>query len=371
VSRRTVLIVSLAVLAALALGSGRPARAAGLTLTVQAVPALQGLDFSFDGSRYTTSQDGTVQIPVATTGPHRLVALPWHHADRGVRVAFARWGDDSFTQARTVTISSSQTLQVGYGVSYLRGLSYYDCVGAEDAAARTGCTHNRTRPVDSAEVNSVTLANMIGEKFVLGHGERKWLEGVRVARRLHGLEETLITYSVMGAMVSGTNVVNQAQQRYYLAQPDDPKKAPYGTHLRYAPKVFHVRLSLYDARFTTHDLLLRKPIGSALELTYPDGRTRDVPLHNGRVRLLSLPRGLYEVKVKTGAGIQMQVPVSLSKDQDMQLKVISYADVLGSFIVFGLVAMGLVTARRPALRAAMRRQLARLGRNLRPSEAGR
>jgi len=370
VSRGRVLAAAVAALAALGLGASSPARAAGATLTVRSVPALQGLDFSFDGRHYTTSKDGTVQIP-ALPGTHRLVALPWRHAGRGIKVAFARWGDDSFTPARKVTMASSRALEVGYGVKFLRGVSFYDCIGAEDDDTRTGCVDNRTRAVDPSRVHSVTLANMIGEKFVLGADQRKWFEGVRVARRLHGLEETVITYSVMQVMISGTNVVNQAQQRYYFSKPADRRKVPYGRHTFFADRSLHVRLSLYDAKFATHDLLFRRPVGNAIQLTYPDGHKQIVSLQKGKTTIKSLPRGLYQVVVKTSAGIRMTVPVSLSKNQDMQLKVISYADVGSSFLVFLLVSLALVTARRPALRAAIRQKLAKLGRGLRLMEAGR
>jgi hypothetical protein len=353
-----------AALAALALAHASPARAAGPTLTVKAVPALQGLDFEVDGTRYTTPKSGVVAIPIAA-GTHRVVALPWRHSNRGIRVNFSRWNDDSFEPARTVTVDRSRTLEVGYGVSYRRGLSFFDCVRLED---RRGCI-GRSRPVPSSRVTSVTLVNSIGEKFPLSSDQRAWLEGVRVARRLNGLEETLITYSVMEVMVGGSDVVNQAQQRFYLAK---PKKTFAGLPLLpVAAKNFRIRLSLYDAHFSTHDLLLRGPIGKVLQLTYPDGRKRDVPLDHGEATLHSMPRGLYQVKVKTNAGIPMEVPVSLSKNQDMQLKVISYADVGGSFLVFALVSMVLVTARRPGLRAAIRRQLGRLGGTLRRTEARR
>ncbi len=211
------------------------------------------------------------------------------------------------------------------------------------------------------------LANIIGEKYVLRSDQRVWLEGSRVARRLNGLEETVITYSVLHARVGGSDVVNQAQQRFYLAR---TARIPRG-HVRLADKTFRIRLSLYDARFSTHDLLFRGPVGKYLQLIYPDGREQNKRLVDGKATLLSLPRGLYKVTVKTGSGLEMQVPVSLSKNQDMQLKVISYADIAGSFLMFALVSVGLVTARRPVLRAAIRRKLAKLGRGLRLSEAGR
>jgi hypothetical protein len=364
VSRRAWTGACAAVLAALALAHASQARAAGLTLTVKAVPALQGLDFTIDGHRYTTPKSGVVAIPIAA-GTHRVVALPWRHSDRGVRVHFYRWSDDNFERSRPVTVDRSRTLEVGYSVSYRRGLSFFDCVKLED---RRGCI-GRTRPVPPWRVISVTLVNSLGQKFELDSNEHAWLEGVRVARRLNGLEETLITYSVMEVMVGGSDVVNQAQQRFYLAKPT--KTFEGQPLLPVATKTFRIRLSLYDAHFSTHDLLLRGPIGQVLQLSYPDGHKRDVAIDNGEVTLRSMPRGLYQVKVKTRAGIPMEVPVSLSKNQDVQLKVISYADVGGSFLVFALISFALVTARRPALRAAIRRQAARLGGRLRRMEAQR
>jgi hypothetical protein len=368
VSRRAWSGAGAAVLAALALAHASQARAAGLTLTVKAVPALQGLDFTIDGHRYTTPKSGVVAIPIAA-GTHRVIALPWRHRDRGIGVDFYRWSDDNFERGRWVTVDRSRTLEVGYSVSYRRGLSFFDCVKADTTEARTGCEDNLTRPVSPSRVTSVTLVNSLGEKFPLGSKERVWLEGVRVARRLNGLEETLISYSVMEVTVGGSDVVNQAQQRFYLAKPT--KTFEGQPLLPVATKTFRIRLSLFDAHFSTHDLLLRGPIGKVLQLTYPDGRKRDVAIDNGEVTLRSMPRGLYQVKVKTNAGIPMEVPVSLSKNQNMQLKVISYADVGGSFLLFALISFVLVTARRPTLRAAIRRQVARLGGRLRRMEAQR
>ncbi len=365
--RRRAGVFAAAALATVALAAPAGAKAQ-LTLTVKTVPALQGLDFELGGHRYTTSKSGVATIPAAP-GTYRLVALPWRHSNRGIRVKFSRWGDDSFTPARTVTVDRSRTLEVGYGVSYLRGLSFYDCVGTEDTdrAMTSGCSNEETRPVSPSRVGIVVLANIIGEKYVLRSDQRVWLEGSRVARRLNGLEETVITYSVLHARVGGSDVVNQAQQRFYLAR---TARIPRG-HVRLADKTFRIRLSLYDARFSTHDLLFRGPVGKYLQLIYPDGREQNKRLVDGKATLLSLPRGLYKVTVKTGSGLEMQVPVSLSKNQDMQLKVISYADIAGSFLMFALVSVGLVTARRPVLRAAIRRKLAKLGRGLRLSEAGR
>ena len=187
-------------------------------------------------------------------------------------------------------------------------------------------------------MNSVTLASSLGEKYVLPSGTSKWLVGVRVARRLNGLERTLVRYSVMAVDVDGANVVNQAQQRFYIAR----------------TRELRIRLSLYDAHFSTHDLVVGVPIGHSLRLTYPNGRHVDVPLVDGEATLRSLPRGQYKVKVITGMGIAPEIPVALSRNQDVPLKVISYPDLVGGFLLFAAVSFGLVAARRPKLRAAVR-----------------
>jgi hypothetical protein len=349
-----------AVLAAFGLAAPAGAAAAAATLTVKSVPQLQGVDFVFAGHRYTTGKGGTVRIRVPAPGTYRLRALPWRHVDRGVKVAFSRWGDNSFSAARPVRIHDSKTLEVGYGVSYRRGFRFYDCVGAEasDMNQNAGC-EDRTRTVSPERVSSVTLVSSTGDKVVLRPQRRPWLEGARVTPRPRGgLEETLIYYSVMQVRVAGSDVVNQAQQRFYLTAP--PKHQRIG-HMRPATNNLLIRLSLYDAHFTAHDLLLRTPAGNALELTYPDGRKTVKPFNDGELTLRSLPRGLYHVKVITKAGIKMTVPISLSKNQDMQLTVISFADLGGTFLIFVLISLLLISARRPGMRAAIRSRLSQLG----------
>jgi hypothetical protein len=311
----------LVVIAAVAafLAAPTPAAAAGARLTIQAVPALRGLDFSVDGHRYTSDARGRVSIPT-TPGVHVLKALPWRHRDWGTRVSFSRWGDDSFTPGRKIDVSGNTRTEVGYSVSYRIRQTFVDL---------------QNRPVDGHRVSTVTLASSLGERYRLRADEAAWLEGTRVARRLNGLEKTLIRYSLMDARVEGSNVVNQAQQRFYIA------KTP----------TLRIRLSLYSAHFSTHDLLFRTSIGSGILLTLPNGKVEEHPLDgNGEVTLRSLPRGEYGVKVKTGAGISMAVPVALSRNQEVPLKVISYVDLAVGFIAFAAVSIILVLGRRPHLR---------------------
>lgn len=307
-----------AALAASGVVLGEASGAAAATLTLRTVPALSGVDFSFDGKRYSTPANGVLKIQT-TSGTHALRSLPWRHPERGIRVAFSRWLDDTFKPARTVTLAGNTKLEVGYGISYRVNTSF------EDLARRK---------IPSRRVSSVTLASSLGEKYKLRGGRPRWLVGVRVARRLNGLEPTLVRYSVMQTDVEGANVVHQAQQRFYIAR----------------TRNLRIRLSLYDAHFSTHDLVLGTPVGRAIRLTYPNGREVDVALRDGEATLRSLPRGQYQVKVLTGMGIAPAIPVALSRNQDVSLKVISYFDLLGGFLLFALLSFGLVAAKRPHLR---------------------
>jgi len=326
--RRRLSYAAAAVIAAAALvAAPTPAAAAGARLTIQAVPALRGLDFSLDGHPYTSDARGRVSIPT-TPGMHVLKARPWRHQDWGTRVSFSRWGDDSFTAGRKIDVSGNTRIEVGYTVSYRVRQTFVDL---------------QNRPVDARRVSTVTLVSSVGEKFRLQAGARTWLDGTRVSRRLNGLEKTLIRYSLMDARVEGSNVVNQAQQRFYVG------KTP----------TLRIRLSLYSAHFSTHDLLFRTSIGSAILLTLPNGKVEEHPLNgNGEVTLRALARGEYGVKVKTGAGISMAVPVALSRNQDVPLKVISYVDLAVGFIAFAAVSIILVLGRRPHLRRKLVRVVA-------------
>ena len=79
---------------------------------------------------------------------------------------------------------------------------------------------------------------------------------------------------------------------------------------------------------TVRDALLGFPIGSAVRLEYPErqGRAREALGPGGELTLESLPRGDYRVSVDA-LGISSSRPVALSRDQEVQLQVISWLDV--------------------------------------------
>jgi hypothetical protein len=189
------------------------------------------------------------------------------------------------------------------------------------------------------------LTSSTGVRETFSDSEPKWLPGGRAVRRSTGLEETKILYSVDTVTVRGSNVVNSKQQRFYPSESRD----------------WQIQLSLYAARFTARDALFRFPIGSGIQLEYPDGHTEQVPFESsGETTVTSLPRGTYHVKVD-GPGLSFSRPIVLSRDQELQLEVISYYDMAAVSVLLTSIVLGLLFIGRPHLLFGRRGQPSQTG----------
>jgi hypothetical protein len=115
-----------------------------------------------------------------------------------------------------------------------------------------------------------------------------------------------------------------------------------------------IELLLYPAHFSARDALLDFPLGSRVRLEYPNGRVeRHAFGDNAELTLRSLPRGEYVVSVE-GPGITFERPVALSREQTVELEVLSYLDIGLSLGVLASIALGLVLVGRPHLVRAPR-----------------
>jgi hypothetical protein len=133
-------------------------------------------------------------------------------------------------------------------------------------------------------------------------------------------------------MVTGANVVHRAQQRFFPARTPEAR----------------LRLLLFSARFEVHDALLGFPIGSAVQLRFPDGREQGFTLgSSGAVTVNSLPRGDYRVSAHA-LGVSSSRPVALSRDQRVEVRVISWLDIAIVLLALASIAIALLYARRPA-----------------------
>lgn len=294
-------------------------------LQIYTVPALSGIRFELtERSKsgepgpvhaFESDAQGVASVAIDSQGAYTLTtATDPDQAASGRRAEFARWSDDYFGPDRLLYIASSLRLTAGFNVDYLVRHSFRDLAD---------------QPVESSRVTGVTLTTSLGEETTLPDDQPAWLHGSRIVRRSNGLEASKILYSIKRVMMDGSNVVNQYEQRFY---PEQDSAIP-------------ITLSLYSLRISTRDALFGFPVGSAVQIRYPDGRTERVPFGpNHDVSVSSLARGEYRLKIE-GNGLSSSPPVALSRDQDVEVRVISYVDIvvagtLGFILVVGLLAVG-------------------------------
>jgi len=294
-------------------------------IEIRAVPAFAGLRFSLGGQRVRTHGNGLARIFVNGPGTYTLAVPSEQRSSGGKQVRFARWLDDTFSTSRTVVVREKVTrLEAGFTVAYPVGFRFVDRKG---------------NVIDPARIQSVTLGNSLGQKQTFsGTGGKRLLVGSRVARLLTGLADTDILYSVERVVVDGMDVVNRGQQRFY------PRKTP----------LLDIQLLFYAAHIQARDGLFHFPIGSAVRLEYPNGKVERYRLGSGAQLLLAaLPRGSYEITVE-GPGLSITRPVDLSRDQKVDLALLSYLDLAAAAAVMACFAFGLLLAGRPSLRSTVR-----------------
>jgi hypothetical protein len=282
---------------------------------VQTIPALAGVEVDLQGKTYRTDSKGLVVLePNNLTTDLIKPATTVHDLPLGPN-AVARF--DRWYGRNTLT----------FNIYYRVQFRFEDLSGA---------------PVPPALVDILGLKSRTGVHTTLPHGRAVWLQGTRVVPFTGQLVSKDIEYQVERAFVDGTNVVNRAEQRF----------APRTT------KTLAVRLLFYSLKVKTRDALLGFPIGSAVELRYPSGRVVQHALKDGQVTLPALPRGTYNVKV-AASGVSFTRPVSVSRNQEVELKVISYLDMGLAFGALIALAIGLLVARRPNVARAVRDRLLR------------
>ncbi len=290
-------------------------------LAIQTVPPLPDISFILDDQIRNTDENGLVQFEVSSMGTYSLdlAPLPESGDDAPMLIQFERWADGVFFPNREIELKGDKQLFVGFSLSHRVGVSFVDLTG---------------RAVDPARVSSYTLKSSHGTRFTYTDSQPRWLKANRVARLSNGLEATEIQYAVENVIIDGTNVVNQNQQRF-VVQHDD---------------TWPVELLLYSAHIRARDAVFGFPIGTAIELHYPEGHVQTFELdENGEVFIDSLARGDYKMRTIGVAGVAPVTPVSLSRDQDVELKVLSRFDISIGLGLGILIALGLLFFGRPQM----------------------
>jgi len=288
-------------------------------IEVHTTPALPNIRFALDDRFFSSDDYGVARIEVTKAGKYHLELLPLETNDPDIQMAFGRWSDDYFVPSREIEVPLNGQLNVGLEVSYQASQTFIDL---------------DNKPVSMSRISSITLKGSNGATYTFEDNLPHWLPAGRVIRLNNGLEETKILYSVISVVIDGSNVVSQAQQRFYV-HPND---------------VWPVKLLLYSASFTAQDALFRFPIGTGIHVEYPDGDFQSFAFNaKNEHTLVGLARGIYRVTVVGAKGYAPPTPIALSRNQAVELMVFSYLDmgVLGS--IGAIIALGLLFFGRPHL----------------------
>jgi hypothetical protein len=315
-------------------------------LVIESVPPLPGMPFQLGDERFEAGDDGFARIPVMRSGEHTLVALDGDYRDGTVTAEFSRWNTEVFWPEITITVPVTTRVQAGFDVYRPIGQTFVDLDGD---------------PVPSSRITSIELRSSIGEIATFTDGDPHQRKVSRTVRRPNGLESVPVMYNVDAVIVDGANVVNSGQQRFYI-ESDEP---------------WEIRLLLYSVRVRPRDALFGFAAGGAVELGFPNGTVeRHEVADDGWVVVHGLARGIYRLSVADAPGWAPTMPVALSRDQEVSLRVISYLDMavaaaVAAGIVFGLLHVGRPHVIPNLLRSA-RRALAgpRMGPEGGPSRGG-
>jgi len=295
-------------------------------VVIQTVPRLAGIRFIFNDQTYITDENGLILLIIRESKKYRLEVLPVEEGMSGsnVKIDFERWNDNVFVPYREVYLPRSHPLEVGFILNYQVKQIFFDSDG---------------KLVDPSRISHISM-RAVGRIYNFEDTESHWLPSNRLARRIgEHLESHDILYYIRNVTIDGVNVINKSEQRFEV-HPDD---------------VWPIHVLLYSASFTARDVIFQDPIGKGIKLEYPDGRHEEFFFDDkNTIDISSLARGPYRATVIGAGGSAPPTPIHLSRDLDVELRVISYLDMAIIFGIPAIIALGLLFYGRPYLLFSLR-----------------
>jgi len=270
-------------------------------VAIYTVPPVPGVSFKLNNQIVTSDENGVANIEANASGIYSLEVLPINKnkLPSNVRMEFTRWNDNVFTAKRQVYFPRARRLEAGFTVSYQVNQKFYD---------------SKDELVDPARVSFMSVRG-VGNNNTFNKAGLLWLPANRLTRRIgERLETEEILYYFTNVTIDGANVINKSEQRFHI-RPND---------------VWPIHVLLYSIHFSAQDAMFHFPIGKGIELTYPDGHKKVFLFdsHNAEIVIPSLARGSYSSKIIGAGGSAPATPVHLSRDQDVDLLMLSYLDII-------------------------------------------
>jgi hypothetical protein len=295
-------------------------------MTIRTVPALPGIAFLFDGRPLVTNRAGVASVTQrGDSGLHNLGVVPFTLPSGKRRYQFSRWqGESDTSQAGRITMNAplmrrSSTLIAGFTILCPVTLRFV----TQDGEA-----------VNPGGVSLVTLRSSTGTQVSFSPRGTTWLACRQPVDSGGGLRLVAVSDVVHGIVISGANAAKTGQS----IQPG-------------AAASLDLVAYFHDLTITGHDAIFGSATGDVALVTLPDHSVRHVPLGPAHsVTLDDVPQGSYSVSLAAGGAIVFGAGVSLSRTANVDLTVLSTADIAltGGPVVIGLLCFLLLSRKRRA-----------------------
>jgi hypothetical protein len=273
---------------------------------------------------------GVAQLPVSRfTGLDEHLRIIPTRVNRDTRVVYDR-------MVGTPDNAVTRPLIVGLRTERLVRWTFLDRGGKEVEATHISSLVIKSNTGETRQLTGAALAKPL------------WVAASRTQQTPQGLVSKPLYWSVSRVVVDGADVVNKGQQQFV---PNETRG-------------WTIELLFYRITVVGRDLLFGGTVGEGVELHRPDGSVVRTRMRDGEAVLPTVPRGQYEVRVD-GSGVSFLRPASISRDQTLEIQVITPADltlIAGTLVLFA-VSLLLVGRRRNAA-ALSRRVTDRLRRRL-------
>lgn len=271
---------------------------------LRTVPAVAGVEFLLDGAVVTTGSDGSATTLTADLNDvNKRLTLSSAVVPVGT-VALVK-----VTRAPP-RAAHERELVVALSVSRPVRMQFVDPAGEPIAAERVAAVRLRADGV---------IEHLRGSRIrhpVLLRSARAELVG-------NVWRVRTMSYSMASAAIDGGEAVFAGQQQFRPA----------------VAGVWQIRLAVFRVTVTAHDALFGTRVASSVVVTRPDGAQYERHVGSGGVpaTLESVVRGDYRLRF-TAAVIGSTTPVRISRDDHIDVRVITLTDVLAIATVVALLA---------------------------------
>jgi hypothetical protein len=269
-------------------------------------PAVAGFPVTLEGVTHLTDSAGKVQFDTPVTSRKLEDRISYAAVTLAIRGRLVQ-----VTPTRLYRFQAGP--QIALDLSYLVSFQFFNLKG-----------------LDGASITSLNARSMTGEVAELPAHKASWLKGTRAVPKDSGLEVKNVDWSVQRVTYGGSNMVNESQQRFSPA-----KQANVDVKLLFYSVDIHVRDALFG--FSGR---------GAVDLVFPNGRPQRFSLdRDGWLHLPSVPRGDY-VLTALGSGPHLQLPLTISRNQEVDVAFFSWLDVLTVLgVVLALAAVLAIAGR--------------------------